>query len=52
MYVVFAAMLTGVENDTCCQPDADSPVNVAVASNVPSEAHKLPVWVPVLPEAL
>ena len=28
-------MDTGVEKTTCCQPEAVSAVNVAVASNVP-----------------
>jgi hypothetical protein len=51
-YVVFAAIVTGDEKLTCCQPEADSPVNVADASNVPVELHRLPRCVPVLPAAL
>jgi hypothetical protein len=38
--VVFAVIATGLENDTCCQPDADSPENVADASSVPDALHK------------
>ena len=45
-------MATGDEKLTCCQPDADSPVNVAVASKVPVELQRLPTWVPVAPVAL
>jgi hypothetical protein len=48
MYVVFAVIATGELNDTVCQPDALSFVNVAVASCVPEVVHKLPVCVPVL----
>jgi hypothetical protein len=50
--VVFAVTATGDENDTCCQPDADSPENVAVASSVPVDDHRFPTWVPELPTPL
>ena len=43
---------TGDANDTCCQPVADSPVNVADASNVPDVLHRWPVCVPVFPAPL
>jgi hypothetical protein len=43
---------TGLANVAVCQPDADSPVNVARASRVPLALHRLPVCVPVLPAAL
>ena len=33
-------MATGVEKVTCCQPERISPVNVAVASSVPSALHR------------
>jgi hypothetical protein len=38
---------TGLEKVTVCQPVADSPMKVAVASRTPVEDHRLPVWVPV-----
>ncbi len=38
---------TGTEKFTCCQPDAVSLVNVAVASNCPVEVQSSPVCVPV-----
>ena len=41
-------MFIGVGNVTCCQPDAVSPLKVAVASLVPVLLHSVPVWVPVL----
>jgi len=40
-------MGTAVEKFTCCQPEALSPLKVAVASSVPLLPHKLPVCVPV-----
>ena len=43
---------TGVVNSTSCHPDAVSLENVAVASLVPLEVHRLPVCVPVLPVPL
>src|SRR5664279_2409866 len=43
---------TGVVKLTCCQPEAVSPVNVAVASLVPPVVHSVPVCVPVLVLAL
>ena len=39
---MFAAMATGAAKFTCCQPDADSPVKVAVASLVPVLNARLP----------
>ena len=39
---------TGLENVSVCQPEAVSPVNVPVASRVPVELHRVPVWAPVL----
>ena len=50
--MVPAVIVTGVENVTCCQPEALSPVKVAPASSVPVELHRLPMWVPVLVLAL
>ena len=44
--------IPGTENDTSCHPDADSPENVAVASNVPDDDHRFPTCVPVLPVPL
>ena len=41
-------MVTGVEKYACCQPEAVSEANVADASLVPVELHRLPTWVPVL----
>ncbi len=43
---------TGLENVTYCQPEAVSLVNVADASSVPVELHRLPMWVPVFAAAL
>jgi hypothetical protein len=43
-----AVIDTGVGKLTCCQPEAVSLVNVAVASFVPDVVHKLAMWVPVL----
>jgi len=33
--------LTGVDSFTCCQPDADSPVDTAEATRLPSAVHTL-----------
>ncbi|GAB3985895.1 hypothetical protein GCM10029978_099950 [Actinoallomurus acanthiterrae] len=49
---MFAATATAVEKCASCQPAADSPENVTVASLVPSAAHRVPVCVPVLPGPL
>ena len=43
---------TGVEKSSSCHPEVVSLLNVPVASNVPFELHKLPVWVPVLSDSL
>ena len=43
---------TGVPKFTCCQPEAVSLVNVAVASSVPLIVHRLPMCVPMLAGAL
>jgi hypothetical protein len=45
---VSAAISTGAGKVTCCQPEAVSPVNVALARRVPVLLQRLPVWVPVL----
>ena len=47
MYGVLAEIATGEANVSVCQPDADSLVNVPVASSVPLAVHRLPVCVPV-----
>ena len=47
IYVVPAAMLTGLAKLTCCQPLAVSFVKVAVASRVPELVHRFPMCVPV-----
>ena len=39
---------TGLANVTCCQPDAVSFANVAVASSCPVLVHRWPTCVPVL----
>jgi hypothetical protein len=52
MYVAFGLIGTGVEKFTCCQPDADSPENVAWASSCPLAVHRLPMCVPVLAATL
>ena len=44
---MFAVIATGCANLTCCQPDVVSLVNVAVASLVPPDVHRLPMCVPV-----
>ena len=46
-YVVPADTDTAGENVTDCQPEADSFVNVAVASETPVDDHNEPVCVPV-----
>ena len=45
---MFAVIDTGVAKLTCCQPEAVSPVNVAVASCVPVADQRFPMCVPVL----
>jgi hypothetical protein len=50
--VRFGEIATGDEKVTCCQPDALSPVNVAVAKSAPELDHKCPTWVPVFVMAL
>ena len=45
-------MATGVAKETCCQPVAVSPVNVAEPSWVPVLVHRWPTCVPVLPVPL
>ena len=50
--MVFAVIATGLEKSSSCQPDADSPLNVPVASSVPVALHKLPVCEPVLSDVL
>ncbi len=45
---MFAVTATGFEKFTCCQPEALSPVKVALARSVPRPFHKLPICVPVL----
>jgi len=42
-----AVIETGLEKVATCQPLVVSPVKVTVASRVPVELHRLPVWVPV-----
>ena len=46
-YVVLALMATGVAKLTCCQPEADSPENVAVANRAPVLDQRWAVCVPV-----
>ena len=46
--MVLAWIATGAKL-TCCQPEAVSPVKVAVARRVPVLLQRLPTWVPVLP---
>ena len=50
--MVPAVTATGVLKFACCHPEADSPEKVTVASRVPVELQRLPVWVPVLPATL
>jgi hypothetical protein len=47
-YTVFAVMATGFEKFTCCQPEALSPIKVALARSVPKPFHRLPTCMPVL----
>ena len=47
-YGALGTPIAGLANVTDCQPVADSPLNVAVASRVPPAVHRLPTWVPVL----
>ena len=47
-YTVLELIVTGEAKMTCCQPEADSLVNVAEASKVPPLDHRLPMCVPVL----
>ena len=49
---MFAAIVTGLANVTCCQPEALSPVKVAEASRVPLALQRLPMCVPTLVVAL
>jgi hypothetical protein len=49
---VFAVMATGVEKSSSCQPEADSALNVPLASKVPLELHRLPMCEPVLSASL
>ena len=49
---MFAVTATGEEKLTCCQPEAVSPVKVALASKVPLLVHRSPTCVPVLPAPL
>ena len=51
-YVVFAVSVRGVVNNATCHPEALSPVNVTVPSEVPDALQSLPVWVPVSRESL
>jgi hypothetical protein len=51
-YVVFACTAIGDANVACCQPVADSPVNVTDPNNVPVDVHKLPTCVPEFPAPL
>jgi hypothetical protein len=46
-YVVFAVTGTGEVNNACCQPLADSFVNVTCANRVPVFVHNDPTCVPV-----
>jgi hypothetical protein len=45
-------MGTGAEKLTRCQPDAVSPVKVALAIRVPVEDQMCPTWTPVFVVAL
>ncbi len=44
--------VTGVEKSSSSQPWVDSLLNVPVASRVPLDVHRVPVWVPVLSGSL
>ena len=50
--MVLALIATGLAKLTCCQPEAVSPVNVAVARSVPEAVQRWPTWVPPLPAPL
>ena len=50
--MVLAVIATGLEKSSSCQPDADSPLNVPLASSVPVELHRLPICEPVLSDYL
>ncbi len=50
--MVFAVMATGVEKSSSCQPEADSPLNVPVASCAPLTLHRVPTCEPVLSTCL
>ena len=45
---MFAAIATGVAKFSCCHPDADSLLNVPVASAAPALDQSVPTCVPVL----
>jgi hypothetical protein len=46
-YIVPGVIGTGLGKLTCCHPLPDSPVNVAMASSVPSIPHSRAICVPV-----
>lgn len=50
--MVFAAIATGWEKSTSCQPESVSLVKVALASSCPVAVHRSPMCVPVLVLAL
>ena len=50
--MVPAVIATGVVKSSSCHPEADSPLNVPLASSVPPELHRLPMCVPVLSTSL
>ena len=45
---MLAVIATGDEKFTCCQPEALSPVKVALASSAPVLLQRFPTCVPVL----
>ncbi len=49
---MLALIETGLEKVACCHPVELSLVKVTVASLVPDDDHRLPMWVPVLVLAL
>ena len=49
---MLAWIVTGLEKLAVCQPEAVSPVKVAVARRVPVLLQRWPTWVPVLPSPL
>ena len=51
-YVVPAVIGTGDASAISCQPDADSPENVALASSLPLVSQRWPTCVPVSPGLL